>query len=141
MALRARNILFTLCGAAALFLKSRYAGPYPELVRSYLGNFSVSFAIYFLCANTVLIADPLLRPRPRFLANPALLVRLYRIASALLAFAIVGLFEATDGFHVMSNTYDPLDHAANAAGIALACVVDMVTAKLVCGSSDGAPST
>lgn len=131
MAVRVRNILFILCGVAVLVMKPRYAGPYPELVWSYLGNFSASFAVYFLCANAVLIADPFLRARPSFRENPVLLARLGRAAAAVLAFVIVGLFEATDGFQVMSNTYDPVDYAADAAGIVFAVLADTATAGLV----------
>jgi hypothetical protein len=122
LAARVRNVLFILCGTAVLVLKSRYTGPCRELVRSYLGNFSASFAVYFLCANVVLLARPFL---------PA---RLGRAAAAASAFAVVALFEATDGFHVMSNTYDPLDYAANAAGIACAVLADAATAKYLRGA-------
>lgn len=45
---------------------------------------------------------------------------MFAIAFALLA---TELFEATDGFGVMSNAYDPADYIANAAGVALAAVV------------------
>lgn len=121
MPMRVRNIAFILCGIAALLLKSRYAGPHAELVHSYLGNFSVSFAVYFLCANAVLLVKPLLRLSASQLRN----------ATAALALAIVALFEEADGFGVMSNTYDPLDHAANAAGILLAVLADAITAPLV----------
>ena len=121
MSVRVRNVVFILCGVAVLVLKSSYAGPYPELVHSYLGNFSVSFAVYFLCVNAVLLADPLLR----------LSGSQRRSAAAVLAFAVVALFEETNGFGVMSNTYDPLDHLANAAGIAFAVLADAATAKFI----------
>lgn len=118
--MRVRNIAFILCGVAALLLKSRYAGPNAEFVRSYLGNFSVSFAVYFLCSNFVLLLEPLLR----------LTASQWRNATAALALAVVALFEETRGFGLMSNTYDPLDHAANAAGILLAVLVDSASAAL-----------
>ena len=38
--------------------------------------------------------------------------------------ALVELFEAFDGFGVMTNTYDPFDFVANALGVGLALVVD-----------------
>lgn len=119
MPARTRNVILILCGVAALILKSGYAGPNLDLVRSYLGNVSATFSVYFLCANVVLLARPLL---------PA---RLARTAAALSAFAIVALFEATDGFHVMTNTYDPLDHLANALGIALALLADFTTVRFI----------
>jgi hypothetical protein len=36
----------------------------------------------------------------------------------------VTAFELADGFGLMSNVYDPIDLAANAAGVALAWAVD-----------------
>lgn len=121
MPLRVRNIIFILCGVAALLIKPFYSGPNADLVHSYLGNFGVSFAVYFLFANTVLLAKPLLRLTASQLRN----------ATAALALATVALFEETVGFHLMSNTYDPLDHAANAAGIVFALIADAITAPLV----------
>lgn len=111
MRAKVRNVLFTLCGAAGLVLKGGYRGPYQDTVRGYCGNFSVSFAVYFLLANV-----PLLRERGR-------------LPVAGCALAAVSLFEATDGFGLMANTYDPLDYAANAAGIALALCVDAAVAR------------
>ena len=48
-----------------------------------------------------------------------------------LALAVVELFEATDGFKVMSNVYDPVDYTANAVGIALALLIDTVATKAI----------
>jgi hypothetical protein len=81
-------------------------------VRSFGGNVSVSFAVYFM----------LLEPCSRFRHGGP-----YAAAGAL---AAVELFEATDGFGFMSNTYDPFDFAANAAGVALAVAVDLAVARL-----------
>lgn len=39
---------------------------------------------------------------------------------------VVELFEVTNGFAVMHNTYDPVDLVANAAGVGLALAVDAV---------------
>lgn len=122
---RTRNIIFILCGVAALLVKPHYSGPNVEFVHSYLGNFGVSFAIYFLCANVVLLAKPLL----------PLDARQRRNATAAIALAIVALFEETVGFHLMSNTYDPFDHAANAAGIVFALIADAATTPLLRGES------
>ena len=111
MKAKVRNVIFTLCGAAGLLLKGQYRGPFREAIRGYCGNFAVSFAVYFLLANV-----PLCRKKGRLpLAGCAL--------------AVVSLFEATDGFGLMANTYDPLDYAANAAGIALAVWVDAAASK------------
>lgn len=127
MPARVRNVLLVLCGVAALVLKARYSGPGVELVHSYLGNVSATFAVYFLCANAVLLTKPFLP------------LRLVRAASAASAFAIVALFEATDGFRVMTNTYDPLDHAANALGITLALLADTATARFIHPAKPQAP--
>jgi hypothetical protein len=40
---------------------------------------------------------------------------------------VVELFEASNGFGVMTNVYDQVDFAANVVGIALALTVDIVT--------------
>jgi hypothetical protein len=106
-----RNVLFTLLGVIGLLLKGRYTGPYRELVHSYGGNITVSFAVYFMLAN--------LQLRCRF----------RRLATAGLALAAVYLFEVTDGFQVMSNVYDVWDLAGNAAGVALAIAADAATLR------------
>ena len=86
-----------------------YDGPFAELLGAYGGNVAVSFALYFACLNASARYQ-----RPRLLAASA----------SLLA---VELFEATDGLGVMANTFDSIDFAANAAGVGLAVVVDVVT--------------
>lgn len=107
------NVAMVLLGVAALLLKGRYVGPYEELVRSYAGNVSVSFAVYFILRNVEI---------------PGSFGTLW---TACLAMAAVDLFEATDGFGVMSNTYDPVDFAANAAGVFLAwCLDEFVLRRL-----------
>lgn len=110
---KTRNVLFTLGGAAALAAKGRYGGPFQDFVRSYGGNFVVSFAMYFLLANL---------PFPRKWSTAA---------AAGGALAAVSLFEATNGFGVMANTYDPWDFVANGAGIALAACVDAALPRAV----------
>jgi hypothetical protein len=43
------------------------------------------------------------------------------------AFAAVASFEATNGFGVMSNTFDPWDFLADAAGIGLGVLADLAS--------------
>ncbi|MCU0406948.1 MAG: hypothetical protein MUE64_08270 [Ignavibacteriaceae bacterium] len=45
---KVRNVLFVLLGVLFLLLKHGYSGPGQEIVQSYSGNFSISFAVYFL---------------------------------------------------------------------------------------------
>jgi hypothetical protein len=104
---RARNTFFILLGVTGLILKSQYSGPFSDVVLSYGGNLSASFAVYFIVRLTVAV------------------VRLNRVASAVIALLIVELFEATNGFGVMTNTYDPFDFLANALAVALAVAVDV----------------
>jgi hypothetical protein len=110
---RARNVLFVLLGVAGLLAKPHYHGDGADLVHSYVGNLSVSFAIYF---NARLVPWP---------PGRALLL------SAACALVAVEAFELTNGFGVMSNTYDPLDLVANAVGVGLAVAVDAATAGSV----------
>ena len=107
---KVRNVFFVLLAAAVLLLKHRYTGPLDEIVHAYLGNLSVSFAVYFLFAN---LQFPL---------------RFRRLLPAAIALSIVELFEAFDGFGVMVNTYDPFDFLVNALGIALASWLDSTLA-------------
>ena len=103
---KGRNVLFVLLGVAVLVLKPMYSGPFEEIVYAYAGNVSVSFAVYFLLTNLEF-------PQKH---KGAL--------AAICAFLVVELFEAFDGFGVMSNTYDPIDYLANGAGIAMAFLLD-----------------
>jgi hypothetical protein len=103
-----RNLVFILVGMAFFLLKRRYEGPLDTIVHSYLGNLSVSFAVYFVFANLQL---------PR---------KVRRLVPAAAALVVVELFEALDGFGLMSNTYDPIDFVVNATGIALALWLDEV---------------
>jgi hypothetical protein len=104
-----RNVFFVLLGVAGLVLKGHYSGPCREAVHSYGGNIAASFAVYYVVA---------LLP---------LAFRFRKLLTAGLALAVVELFEALNGFGVMTNVYDPVDFAANAVGIALALAVDSVT--------------
>lgn len=108
--LRIRNVIFAVLGAVALVLKPAYHGPLEGVVYSYAGNFSVSFALYFAALNAT--------ERVRF----------PRRTGALMTLLAVEAFELTDGFGLMTNVFDPGDLLANAAGIAVALLVDVVTA-------------
>ena len=111
LSFRARNTVFILLGATALVLKSQYTGPFSEVVFCYLGNLSASFAVYFL-------------------VRIAIVGRLNRAASSIIALLTVELFEATNGFGVMTNIYDPLDYVANALAVVLAVTVDIFTSHV-----------
>jgi len=110
---KTRNVLFILLGVLGLLLRGRYSGPQAGFVRSYGGNIAVSFAVYFLIT--------LVPIRHKF----------RRLVTAGLALTGVDLFEATDGFKVMSNTYDPLDYVANAVGIGLALWTDVAASRIM----------
>ena len=103
---KARNVLFVLLGVAALVLKRHYSGPFVEVIFSYSGNVSASFAVYFVVRN--------LTSGWRY----------GRLVTAGIALLVVELFEATNGFGVMTNVYDPVDFVANAVGVVLALVLD-----------------
>ena len=109
---KARNVLLTLLGVAGLVLKGRYSGPYQAAVHSYGGNIAASFAAYFVLTHL---------PLPQ---------KFRRLAAAGMALAVVELFEATNGFQVMTNVHDPADYAANAVGIVLALLVDAAASRI-----------
>ena len=112
-----RNVTFALLGAAALVFKHSYAGVGERVVQAYTGNLVVSFALYFAFLGALL----------RF--------RYPRLLAAVVVFAVVTAFEVTNGFGVMANVYDPFDIAANAAGIGFAVLVDMISWRVLTGSS------
>ena len=101
--------MMALLGGAILVLVPAYDGPLADVVGAYGGNMAVSFALYFAALSATAK-----QRRPRLLA-------------ALLTLLAVELFEATDGFGVMANTFDPMDFVANAVGVGLAVLVDVVT--------------
>jgi hypothetical protein len=109
MRAKTRNVFFALLGVAVLVVEGRYSGPYQRAVHSYGGNIAASFAVYYVVA--------LLPLPPRF----------GKLLTAGIALAVVELFEALNGFGVMTNVYDPVDFAANAVGIALALAADIIT--------------
>ena len=103
---KARNVFFVLLGVAALVLKRHYSGPFVEIIHSYSGNVSASFAVYFVV---------------RILTSGW---RYGRLVTAGLALLVVEFFEVTNGFGVMTNVYDSVDFVANAVGVVLALVLD-----------------
>jgi len=103
---KARNVFFVLLGVAALVLKRHYFGPFVEIIHSYGGNVSASFAVYFVV---------------RISTSGWRYGMLVTVGIALL---VVELFEATNGFGVMTNVYDPVDFVANAVGVGLALGLD-----------------
>ena len=101
---RVYDIGLALLGVLALVLKGRINDPF---VLSYGGNIAASFSTFFI------------------LKLPAI-PSIYQVAAAVaLALLATELFEATNGFGFMSNTYDPADYIANAAGVGLAALVNM----------------
>ena len=54
-----------------------------------------------------------------------------RLIAASLTLLAVEIFEATNGFGVMENVYDPADFVANAAGVGLAVIVDIATGRVL----------
>jgi hypothetical protein len=106
------NVFMVLVGVASLLMKSWFSDFMGEFAYSYLGNMTVSLAVYFL----VLIAAG---------------ARLKGIAIAIIVLLIVEIFELTDGFGIMTNVYDPFDYLANALGVALAYFIDVVIARVV----------
>ncbi len=105
---KARNVFFVLLGVAALVLKRHYFGPFVEIIHGYGGNVSASFAVYFVV---------------RILTSGWRYGMLVTVGIALL---VVELFEATNGFGVMTNVYDPVDFVANAVGVGLALGLDVL---------------
>jgi len=108
----ARNVFFVLLGVTALVLKKHYSGPFVETVYSYGGNVSASFAVYFIIGISSFGR------------------RFGKLVTAGFALLIVELFEATNGFGVMTNMYDRFDFVANAVGVGLALAIDIVTSRI-----------
>jgi len=107
-----------LFGVAGLVLKSSYQGPLEEVVYAHGGNFAISFALYFVAIAA---------------ASRSGFGRLTAVAAT---FVAVEAFEATNGFGVMTNTYDPVDFVANAAGIGVAVLTDLVSSQCLARGSE-----
>lgn len=111
-----RALICILLAITIFMLKGSYSGPHAVIVMSYLGNVSISFAVYFL--GTI--------PLGRILARRLGRARLFAAAASLLA---VEAFELSDGFGVMSNVYDPFDLLANAIGVGLGFSLDSIISR------------
>ena len=109
------------------FTGSAYKGPWPEFVNGYLLDILVPFAFYLLL---VLPETPLLRPWP---------------VKALLVFGAGASVEIAQyfGAPILGRTFDPLDFAMYAAGVALAVFVDTIVFPRVCAfwEPEATPST
>ncbi len=106
--IKVRNIGFVLLGVAGLIFKGHYSGAAEDLIRSYLGNIAISFAIYF-----IMLQVPI---RSKY----------KRVWSIGLTLASVESFEILDGFRIFSNVYDSFDLLANGVGILFALIIDTV---------------
>ena len=113
---RIRSIILVLVGISGLLIKRRFSGSLGEVAYCYLGNVSVSFSVYYLVS---------LAARGRF----------NKVAYVLIALVALESFELTDGFGIMSNVYDQNDLIANAIGVAIALVVDVVLDRTQARSS------
>jgi hypothetical protein len=108
---KARNVLFILLGVLVLLLKQNYSGPGLEILQSYSGNLSISFAVYFLiCFSS-----------DYWKKN--------KLITAFISLIVVELFEITNGFSIMTNTYDTIDLFVNLIGVILALAVDQLLTK------------
>lgn len=106
---KTRNVIFVFLGVTGLLLNRQYSGPYQDRVACYGGNICASFALYFVLSN---------------LSVP---IKGRRLWTAGMALGIVELFEVTNGFGIMTNTFDQTDLFANAVGVVLALLVDTAT--------------
>ncbi|HPA26475.1 MAG TPA: hypothetical protein PK747_07485 [Acidobacteriota bacterium] len=104
-----RYLTFIILGVVMLVFKSRYSGPIEEIIHSFAGNFFVSAAVYFLARIGLSQAGQGI------------------FSAAMAAILATELFEITDGFGVMSNTFDPVDLLVNPAGVAAAVLIDRIT--------------
>jgi len=108
---KVRNVLFILLGVLVLLLKQNYNGSDQEIVKSYSGNLSISFAVYFIiCFSS-----------DHWKQN--------KLITAIISLTIVELFEITNGFGIMTNTYDAIDLFVNIIGVILALAVDQLLTR------------
>jgi len=110
---KVRNVLFILLGVLVLLLKQSYNGPDQEIVKSYSGNLSISFAVYFIiCFSS-----------DHWKQN--------KLITAIISLMIVELFEITNGFGIMKNVFDIFDLFVNLIGVISALLLD----KLLTGNN------
>ena len=110
---KVRNVLFILLGVSVLLLKQNYYGPDQEIVKSYSGNLSISFAVYFIiCFSS-----------DHWKQN--------KLITAIISLTIVELFEITSGFGIMKNVFDIFDLFVNLIGVISALLLD----KLLTGNN------
>ena len=107
-----RNLRFVVLAVVLFLLKRQYSGPSRELIHSYAGNVTVSFALYFVFLKLCMMS-------PRF----------GRLIAAAVVLACVESFEVFNGFGFMANTYDPFDLLANAIGVGCALGLDTILRK------------
>ena len=107
-----RNVLFVLPAIGLLLVKHQYTGPFQELIYSYAGNVTVSFALYFVVLKLCMSS-------PQF----------GRVIAVAVVLVCVESFELFDGFRVMSNSYDAFDLLANAVGVGLALSLDTILGR------------
>jgi hypothetical protein len=105
---KVRSVLFILFGVLVLLLKQNYNGPVQEIVKNYLGIFSISFALYFLIS---------------FYSNHW---KQNKFITLIISLLIVELFEITNGFGTMKNVFDIFNLNANLAGVILALATDQL---------------
>ena len=108
-----RNVIFILLGVLLLLIKPHYNGPFLDIVKSYLGNISISFSVYFIIS---------------FYSRHW---KMNKLITALIALLIVELFEVLNGFGIMTNVYDEMDLLANLLGVIFALSIDLMIKNLL----------
>ena len=108
-----RNVIFILLGVLLLLIKPHYNGPFFDIVKSYLGNISISFSVYFIIS---------------FYSTHW---KMNKLITALIALLIVELFEVLNGFGIMTNVYDEVDLLANLLGVIFALSIDLIIKNLL----------
>ena len=103
-----RNVIFILLGVLLLLIKPHYNGPFLDIVKSYLGNISISFSVYFIIS---------------FYSRQW---KMNKLITSMIALLIVELFEVLNGFGFMANVYDNMDLLANLLGILIAFSIDLM---------------
>lgn len=107
-----RNLILIFIATGLFLLKRQYSGPLEELIHSYAGNTSVSFALYFMFLNLCLR-----------------LPQSGRLISAVLSLVCVESFEICNGFGIMTNTYDSFDLLAKIIGVCCALGLDRILSR------------